>query len=165
MTAQTMKQLAAFSLFLLLASSTPAADDAKTWATAIATRPSDGRKIVYRFIQEYSPRFDRSKYPVRITLSWRYSSETGMPSVPERESMDGLEDVITPQLEPPVASLALVRTGNNLRQWTFYASSEATFRTRLEQVLKTGASRPIEVDAQPEPRWDTYEQFVQGVRP
>jgi hypothetical protein len=99
MTAQTIKQLAAFSLFLL-ASSTPAADDAN-WATAIATRPSDGRKIVYRFIQEYSPTFDRSKYPVRITLSWRYSSETGMPSVPERESMDELEDVITPRWSLP----------------------------------------------------------------
>jgi hypothetical protein len=90
-----------FLFVLLLASSTPAADDAKTWATAIATRPSDGRKIVYRFIQEYSPTFDRSKYPVRITLSWRYSSETGMPSVPERESMDELEDASSRQRSLP----------------------------------------------------------------
>jgi hypothetical protein len=159
-----MKQLAAFSMLVLLAASAPAAEDGKTWATATATRPSDGRVIVYRFIQEYSPTFDRSKYPIRATLSWRYSSETGMPSVPERESMDKLEDQIAPQLKPPLASLALVRTGNNLRRWTFYASSEAAFRKKLEQALKPGTPRTIEVEAAPEPKWETYEQFVQGVR-
>ena len=159
-----MKQLAAFSMLVLLTASAPATEDGKTWATATATRPSDGRKIVYRFIQEYSPTFDRSMYPIRVTLSWKYSSGTGMPSVPERESMDKLEDRIAPQLEPPVASLALVRTGDNLRQWTFYASSEATFMKKLEQVLKSGTPQAIEVAATPEPKWETYERFVQGVR-
>jgi hypothetical protein len=159
-----MKQLAALTMLVLFAASAPAAEDGKIWATATATRPSDGRVIVYRFIQEYSPTFDRSKYPIRVTLSWKYSSETGMPSVPERESMDKLEDQVGPQLKPPVASLALVRTGNNLRQWTFYASSEATFRRKLEQALKAGTPHTFEVEATPEPRWETYEQFVQGVR-
>ena len=159
-----MKQLITFSILALLAVSTLAAEDGKVYSTAIANRPSDGRKIVYRFIQEYSPTFDRSKYPVRVTVSWRYSSPTGMPSVPERESMDKLEDLLVPQVRPSLASLALVRTGNNLRQWTFYTSSEAEFRKKLEQALKKNSQQPVEVESELEPGWETYEQFVQSVR-
>ncbi len=84
--------------------------------------------------------------------------------MPEREAMDRLEDQIAPQLKSPVASLALVRTGNNLRQWTFYTRSEATFRKKLEQALRAETPQAIEVEATADPRWETYEQFVQGVR-
>ena len=157
-------------LVLLLAAamapmSAQAQDGGKTWATAVAERPSDGHRIVYRFIQEYVPSFDRSKYPIRVTLAWRYESSTGMPSVVERESMDKLEDLLSPQLEESaLASLALVRTGDNLRQWTYYAKSEPAFRSRLDQVLRGAGSFPIEVNAEPEPSWETYERFARGVR-
>lgn len=160
-----MKQLVTFSLFALLAISAFAVDEGKTWATATATRPSDGRVIVYRFIQEYRPTFDRSKYPIRVTVSWRYNSATGMPSVQERESMDRFEDQFMPLIETgSLASLALVRTGNDLREWTFYANSEPAFRKKLQQVVKSNAGAPIEVVAEREPRWDTYDQFVRGIR-
>ena len=160
-----MKLLATISMLALLAAPALATEDGKFWATATATRPSDGHRIIYRFVQEYQPAFDRSKYPVRVTVSWRYDSATGMPSVPERESMDGFEDRLAPHLEQSsLASLALVRTGDNLRQWTYYAKTEGAFRKEFDQTIGAKSLLPIEVKFELEPRWETYEQFVRGVR-
>jgi hypothetical protein len=160
-----MKHIVVLAMLVVLTSSAFAVEEGKTWATATSTRPSDGRTIVYRFIQEYQPTFDRSKYPVRVFLSWHYQSPTGMPSVAERQAMDRFEDLLVPSLESgPLASLAVVRTGNDLRRWIFYTSSEVAFRKKLAQVLKNSSSLPIEAEAQSEPGWDTYEQFVRGIR-
>lgn len=160
-----MKHSAALFILMSLAASALAVEDGKEWAIATATRPSDGRVIVYRFIQEYQRSFDRAEFPIRLTLSWRYNSATGMPSVPERESMDMFEDRLTPLVEKdPLASLALVRTGDNLRQWVFYAASESSFRQMLDESLEAAPRLPIEVSTVVEPRWETYEQFVRGIR-
>ena len=156
--------------FLLLAvalftASADAQDGGRTWATAVSSRPSDDRKIVYRYVQEYLPSFDRARYSTRITLSWRYESPSGMPSTSERESMDRFEDLLEPQLEPTLlASLALVRTGDNLRQWTYYTKSESGFRAKLEQAIRSAGGAPVEASAVSDPAWRVYEQFVKGVR-
>ncbi len=79
--------------------------------------------------------------------------------------MDKFEDLLVPLLETgPLANLALVRTGNDLRQWIFYTSSETTFKKKLAQALKNSPDLPIEAEAKLEPGWDTYEQFVRGIR-
>ena len=159
-----MTRFILFALVALLATSVPAQDAGKTWATAVATRPSDGRQIVFRFIQEYLPSFDRSKFPVRVTLSWRYESATGMPSAPERESMDQFEDLVGPQVESPLlASLALVRTGDNLRQWTYYTTSEDAFRAKFGVAVRSAPQAPVELKVEPDPAWEKYEQFRSGV--
>ena len=141
------------------------AEVGKVWATAIATRPSDGHRIVYRFIMEFAPEFNRSSFPERVILVWRYESTVGMPSTPDRESMDRLEDLLSPYVEASgLATLVLVSTGENLREWTYYTRSEAEFLAKLNGALEREQRYPIEVHSGPDPKWSTYEAFRQGVK-
>ena len=135
------------------------------WATATATRPLDNHRIVYRFIKEFAPNFDRSSWPERVILVWRYKSTVGMPSTVERESMDRMEDLLSSHVEKSgLAVLALVSTGENLREWTYYTKSEEEFVGKLNAALGREQRFPIEVHIAPDPQWSTYEAFRRGVK-
>lgn len=60
--------------------------------------------------------------------------------------------------------LALVSTGEGLREWIFYARSESSFMDKLNQGLRGGPRFPIEIHAAPDPTWTTYQTFKQGIR-
>ncbi len=79
--------------------------------------------------------------------------------------MDRMEDLLAPLVEKSGASvLVLVSTGENLREWTFYARSEDDFFTALNKALAGQPRFPIEIHAAPDAAWYTYEQFRKGVR-
>lgn len=88
-----------------------------------------------------------------------------MPAVAEREAMDSLEDLLSPAVEKPgFAVLALVSTGENLREWTYYAKSEEEFLKALNGALVQQPRFPIEIHPASDPTWSTFERFRQGVR-
>ncbi len=139
--------------------------DVTTWATATSTHATNGRVIIFRYAKEFGPTFQKSSLPDRVILVWRYQSASGMPSTAEREAMDRLEDLLLPLIEKPgLAALSLVSTGENLREWTYYAKSEAEFLKALNKALAGQPRFPIEIHAGPDPKWSTYERFRQGVR-
>ena len=79
--------------------------------------------------------------------------------------MDRLEDLLAPAVEKPgFAMLALVSTGENLREWIYYAKSEKEFLQALNRGLALQPRLPIEVHAARDPKWSTYERFRQGIR-
>jgi hypothetical protein len=134
------------------------------WATAISTHKQNGRKIIFRFAQEFTPQFDRASQPDRIILTWKYHSGTGQPSSDEHARMDLLEDALGAVLfEEEFATLALVSTGENLREWIYYARSEDEFMDRLNRAL-AGELFPIEIHAAADPSWESYEAFRTGVK-
>ena len=112
----------------------------------------------------FAPQFDRATQPDRIIVVWNYQSESGMPSVNERESMDRLEDALAPSIESDgFATLALVSTGENSREWIYYTRSEDEFMDRLNAALKGAPAYPIEIHAAPDPAWSTYHEFLSGL--
>jgi len=144
---------------------TPPAGDAAVWATATSTHATNGRVIVFRYVKEFRAGFVKSSLPDRVILVWRYESQSGLPATAEREAMDRLEDLLAPAVEKPgFAMLALVSTGENLREWIYYAKSEKEFLQALNSALALQPRVPIEVHAAPDPKWSTYERFRQGVR-
>src|ERR1700733_5907910 len=99
--------------------------DVRSWATAISTNTNSGRRIVFRYAEQFAPDFDRVSQPVRIIIVWKYQSDSGQPVTQEHQQMNLLEDSLEPVLEQGrFATLALVSTGENLREWTYYAKSE-----------------------------------------
>lgn len=141
------------------------ADEVTAWATAISKQETTGREIIFRYAKDFRDGFQKSNYPDRVILVWRYKSEKGMPSTSEREAMDLMEDLLEPLTQKSDQSvLALVSTGEDLREWTFYAKSEQQFLTALNKALAGRPPFPIEVHAAPDRRWSTYEQFRSGVR-
>jgi hypothetical protein len=141
------------------------AEEGAVWSTAIATRQSDGHRIVYRYRSEFGPTFERSRFPDRVIISWHYKSESGMPATAERESMDGMEDLLAPRVEQDAVSvLVLVSTGEGLREWVYYARSKEEFMGRMNKALQGLPRFPIEVDLWKDAEWSRYDSFKKGVR-
>jgi hypothetical protein len=139
--------------------------DATVWATATSTHTTNGRVIIFRYVKEFRPGFQKSSLPDRVILVWRYESQSGLPATSEREAMDRMEEALAPAIDKPgFATLALVSTGENLREWTFYTKSEQEFVQALNAVFAKPPRFPIEIHAAPDPMWSTYERFRQGVR-
>ena len=138
---------------------------AQTWATAQSRNPGNGRVIVFRYVQAFASGFSKAKQSTRVIVTWLYTSENGMPSPAERKRMDALEDLLAPAVEATgVATLALVSTGEGLREWTYYAKSEQAFLGKVNQALQRHPKFPIDIHVAEDKAWRTYEQFVQQVQ-
>ena len=136
-----------------------------TWATAISTNTNNGRKIIFRYAETLNPAFDLASQPDRIIIVWRYESETGQPTTEEHEQMGLLEDSLEQIIEAGrFATLALVSTGEDLREWTYYARSDDEFLDRLNMALAGLPIFPIEIHTASDPTWSMYLQFKSGVR-
>jgi len=151
-------------LFAALLFSSPMTSIAQVWATAVARNESVGTAIVYRYIKEFRKEFSRGAQPDRIIVVWRYQGDKGMPSLEERARMDELEDALTPMQEDGFSTLALVSTGDNLKEWTYYARNEDEFFRRLNDALRAKRPFPIEIHAAPDPSWTTYARFTTSVK-
>ena len=152
------------SIFFALLLTMPISSIAQVWATAVSKNESAGTAIVYRYIKEFRKDFARDKQPDRIIVVWRYQGEKGMPSQEERGRMDELEDSLAALQAYEFSTLALVSTGDNLKEWTYYAQNEDEFLRRLNDALHAQQPFPIEIHASPDPQWTTYEKFATSVK-
>lgn len=142
-----------------------AAEEGAVWSTAVATRPSDGHRIIYRYRSEFGPSYKRASYPDRVIIAWSYQSANGMPSKTERESMDRMEDLLTPFVEKtPLSILALVSTGEGHREWVYYTRSQSEFMTKVNEALRGHPRFPVEIDLSKDPEWSRYEEFKRNVQ-
>ena len=138
----------------------------RIWATAISTNEHNGRRIIFRFAKELTPGFDRASQPVRLIIVWKYQSESGQPLAEEHQRMNLLEDALESALNQGrgSATLALVSTGEGLREWTYYARSEDEFMARLNFAFAGMPEFPIEIHPAFDPDWEVYEEFKAGIR-
>jgi len=135
------------------------------WATAISTHADNGRKIFWRFAKEFSLDFDRTTQPDRIIIVWEYQSATGQPLPDEHARMNQLEDALQATLhQDSFSTLALVSTGENRREWIYYAESEGKFMNRLNLALENMPEFPIEIHIDEDRQWSTYDEFKAGVK-
>jgi hypothetical protein len=139
--------------------------DVRMWATAMSTNEQNGRKIIFRYAEAFSATFDRASQPIRIIIVWKYQSDSGQPLAEDRQRMNLLEDTLESALKDDgFATLALVSTGEDLREWTYYAKSEDEFMGRLNCAFAGMPAFPIEIHIATDPTWDVYQQFKAGVR-
>lgn len=139
-------------------------DNATVWATAVSTHAESGRRIIWRFISRFTPDFQPELLPDRVIIAWRYESETGQPVKSEHEQMVRLEELLEPIEESgKFATLALVSTGEGLREWTYQAKSGDDFVDRLNLALKLEPAFPIEIHVAADPTWSMYKKFRAGV--
>jgi hypothetical protein len=150
-------------LFGLVGMSTVTRSDAQVFATATSTNHTNGRVVIFRYVQTFGPGFTKEAQPDRVILVWKYKSAKGMPSAKEHQQMDALEDALAPLLEADAfATLALVSTGEDLREWIYYTRSQDEFLRRLNAALIGKPAFPIEIHASADPLWTTYETFKSG---
>jgi hypothetical protein len=139
--------------------------DVISWATAISTNSANGRKIIFRYAEQLSPTFERKDQPVRIIIVWRYKSNSGQPVSEEHRRMNEMEDELESVLgQTSFATLAMVSTGEGLREWTYYAKPENEFMARLNFALTDKPRYPIEIHIAHDPNWDTYQEFRSSMK-
>jgi len=139
--------------------------DVQSWATAISTDLQTDRRIIFRYAEAFGPTFDRTSQPIRIFIVWKYKSERGQPMAEELQRMNILEDALEPVLNRDhFATLALVSTGEDLREWTYYAKSEDEFMARLNFAFAGMSPFLVEIHIAHDPSWETYERFRAGVK-
>ena len=146
---------------LVLAGSAHASD---IWSTAVAERPSDGWKIIYRFIDKLEDHSEKTKYPTAITLTWNYDSPNGLPTKLHVDAIYKLEDLLEKSVERNgEGRLAFISTGNNLRSWTYYVKSESFFRKALAEAV-TIVQLELQVSGSPDPQWKKLSDFANSIR-
>jgi len=77
--------------------------------------------------------------------------------------MDDFEDALSPLEEDGFSTLALVSTGDNIKEWTYYTKAAKPFLERLNLALRPKASFPVEIHASADVEWVTYQQFIDSV--
>src|SRR5260370_682563 len=138
--------------------------DVQMWATAISTNAHNGRKIIFRYAKEFRATFDQASQPMRFIIVWKYRSERGQPIAEDHQRMNLLEDALEAVLkEEGFATLAIVSTGEELREWTYYAKSEEEFMGRRNYAFACMPTLPIPTLTAPDPAWEVFEQFKAGV--
>ena len=137
----------------------------RLWATTVSTHAGTGRKIIFRYAKEFSGEFNKHSQPVRIIIAWKYLSENGQPTAGDHHRMNQLEDLVESAVnEAGFATLALVSTGEGLREWIYYVASEDQFMARLNNALADTPAFPIEIHTGHDPCWNAYQEFAAGVR-
>jgi Family of unknown function (DUF695) len=120
---------------------------------------------VFRYAREFRDGFEKAAFPDRLMIVWQYTSDSGMPAPAERDAMDRMEDLLEPVVKKAgVGVLVLVSTGENLREWIFYATTEEAFIAALNQALADQPRFPIELHAGHDPNWSAYARFCEDVR-
>src|SRR5450755_2026069 len=139
--------------------------DVRIWATAISTNAHNGRKIIFRYAKDFSATFRRDSQPIRIIIVWKYQSETGQPFAEDHQRMNLLEDTLESVLkDDSFATLAMVSTGEDFREWIYYANSETEFEARFDYALDGMPTFPIEIHIAADPTWDTYQRFKADIK-
>jgi hypothetical protein len=132
----------------------------KTWATAISKNQSSGWAIIYRYIQNFDASKAMAKHKFRIIVVWTYEGLKGMPDDETKKRMDILENALDLYMnEGEFSTLTIVSTGDNLREWTYYAASEDEFFSRLNTALADKEIFPIKLHAAIDQDWTTYKDF------
>lgn len=137
--------------------------DVTEWALATAEHETLDRLTIYRYAKQFRAGFDRKVYPDRVVIVWRFDTETGLPDVMLRKKMDRFEDLLQPYVNE-LSVLTAVFTGDNSREWVFYAKSDDLFLDALNLALVAQAKLPLEIHTGKDPEWETYDELRGRVR-
>lgn len=139
--------------------------NATVWATAVSKNESEGTAIIFRYIKELPKGFVRESQPNRIIITWQYDGDKGMPNSKDLARMYELEDALQLAVEDSgLSTLAIVSTGNGLREWIYYSKSEIKFFEQLNASLGKLKPFPIEIHVAVDPVWKSYEDFQTQVK-
>lgn len=59
---------------------------------------------------------------------------------------------------------AYSRTGNNLKEFVYYSSSQVEFMDLLNQALAKHERYPIEIDFYEDPQWSEFEKLIKDFK-
>lgn len=118
--------------------------------------------VIVKFIDEFPDDLTRAKFPMLTVVSWKYDGKTnnGMPLTEVNNKMIVLEEAIENAMDTSKQyQHAYSRTGNNLKEFVYYSTSQVDFMERLNKALAFHEKYPIEINFYEDPEWSEFKQL------
>jgi len=108
----------------------------------------------------------REDFPWVTTIEWPYPNrDRGMPADSLLDEMYKLEsEVERVAVSKNLCRLAITRTGNGLREWTYYAKDRKVGEQDIANLVKAGFPDTVRVNVRREPEWTTLRDVLANVQ-
>ena len=125
-----------------------------------------GRPVILSARQDMPSPDVRRQFPWATTIEWYYPVvERGMPSDELLKSMYAFEDQLETQVVmQQLSMLALTRTGNGIREWTYYAKERGVAENQIANLAKASPAQTIRVKVREEPDWSSLQDVLSNIR-
>lgn len=134
-----------------------------TWAMLQSSE--NGLPILIRMREHAPPKIDTKSYPHLISILWQYdgTESNGMPRSDVNSQMETFENILDSLEERSVAYLVVAITGNNRKEWLWYASDPERYITSINDALSGSPKYPIDIQVSSDPKWETFNAFASNL--
>ena len=125
-----------------------------------------GRPVIVSVPKRLPNSATREDFPWVTTIEWPYPvRDRGMPSDPLLDEMYKLEnEVERVAVSRNLCRLAITRTGNGLREWTYYAKDRKVAEVDITNIVKASFPDTVRVSVRKEPEWTTLRDVLANVQ-
>jgi len=123
----------------------------------------DDLPVIVKLVNELPNKSTIEKLPFLTVVSWKYdgSANNGMPPAEINERMIVLEDSLVSSISKSNKFLhAYSRTGNNLKEFLYYSTSQVEFMNMLNKTLEKHDVYPIEINFYEDPTWSEFKKLL-----
>ncbi len=130
------------------------------WWT-VPTEAENGRLIIVTGRADMATVRSSGVFNYRVDVSWHYDGDVGgMPDDNLAELLGAVHDALYDAFKrDPVAVMTGVYTGDDCRDWIFYARSLHIFRNKINEALADFDPLPLEFAAYDDPDWEEYDEM------
>jgi hypothetical protein len=125
-----------------------------------------GRPVIVSARKEVPGPDIRRQFPWATTIEWYYPAVgRGMPSDELLKNMYAFEREIESRVVATQLSMhALTRTGNGLREWTYYVIDRRVAEDQMAELAKASPAETISVKVHQEPDWTALQNVLSNIR-
>ncbi len=123
--------------------------------------------VIMKFVNELPENKIMTGLPFLTVISWKYdgSENNGMPETEVNNRMIILEDAIEDSMESTdLFTHVYSRTGNNLKEFTYYSKSQKDFMEILNLTLKKHNVYPIEINFYEDKEWTDFKKVIEDFK-
>ncbi len=134
-----------------------------SWWTA-PTESESGRLIMVTGRKDIDNFRSNERFKIRIEVTWKYEGdENGMPDTATSQLMEEAQNALQNEFhKDPVAVLTGIFTGDDQRDWIFYATSTHIFGKKINKALADFPQLPISIYAENDPEWQEYDEMSEA---
>lgn len=127
-----------------------------------STQTQDGHLIVYQSLGKWLCLNPPSAFPDLVSIYWSYGSKqnNGLPNDKENDRLLHFEDLIAAVLDNDEGCLALIRTGNGQRVWTFCVRDAFTWTTSFRLLIADKGTYPVAIKSEREIEKSAFAEVI-----
>lgn len=133
------------------------------WWTA-PTESESGRLIMVTGRKDIEKFRSNERFKIRIEVTWKYEGDkNGMPDFATSQLMEEVQEALQKEFhKDPVAVLTGIFTGDDQRDWIFYATSTHIFGKKLNETLASFPLLPLSIYTENDPDWEQYDEMMEA---